>query len=59
MCDSPSQQCNKCALDLSVVDILKQVVGLKYIMWPQSILLNGSDEITNIFQLQKTKPNQE
>lgn len=54
-----ASQCNKCALDLRVVDILKQVVGLKYIMWLHSILLNGSDKITNIFQLQQTRPNQE
>lgn len=46
-------QGDKRALHLSVIDVLKQVVGLEYIMWLQSILLNGSYKIADIFQLQQ------
>lgn len=46
-------QCDQSALNLRVVDVLKQVVRLKDVMRLQTVILNGSDKIANVFQLQK------
>lgn len=46
-----SSQGDERALDLGVVGILKQVVGLKQIVWLHTINCDGSDKIANVFQL--------
>lgn len=48
-----SSQSDECALDLSVVDILKQIVGLKDVVWLQAVLRDGTDEIPYVFQLRE------
>lgn len=48
-----SSQSDECALDLSVVDILKQIVGLKDVVWLQAVLSDGTDEIPYVFQLRE------
>lgn len=48
-----SSQSDECALDLSVVDILKQIVGLKDVMWLQAVVCDGTDKIPYVFQLRE------
>lgn len=50
-CPHHSSQSDECALDLSVVDVLKQIVGLKDVMWPQAVLCDRTDKIPYVFQL--------
>lgn len=56
-CPHHSSQSDECTLDLSVVDILKQIVGLKDVMWPQAVLCDCTDKIPYVFQLRKKGDN--
>lgn len=57
VCSHPhhSSQSDECALDLSVVDILKQIVGLEEVMWLQAVLRDCTDKVPYVFQLGKRK----
>lgn len=46
-----SSQSDESALDLSVVDILKQIIGLKEVMWLQAVVCDRTDKIPDVFQL--------
>lgn len=52
-CPHHSSQSDERGLDLSVVDILKQIVGLEDVIRPQAVLCDSTDEIPNVFQLRK------
>lgn len=54
-CPHHSSQSDERALDLSVVDILKQIVGLEDVMWLQAVLCDGANKIPYVFQLRKKK----
>lgn len=53
VCSHHSSQSDERALDLSVVDILKQIVGLKDVVWLQAVVCDCTDKIPNVFQLNK------
>lgn len=46
-----ASQCNEGALDLSMINILKQVIGFKDVSRSEPILCDCTDEVTNVFQL--------
>lgn len=54
ICPHHSNQSDERALDLSVVDILKQIVGLKDVMWLQAVLRDRTDKVPYVFQLRRT-----
>ncbi len=51
VCPHHSSQCDESALDLSVVDILKQIIGLEDVMWLQAVICDRTDKIPNVFKL--------
>lgn len=40
-------------LNLCVVDVLEQIVGLEDVVWLQAILRDGTNKISYVFQLRK------
>lgn len=49
-----SSQSDEWTLDLSVVDVLKQIVGLEDVMRLQAVLCDGTDKVPDVFQLRKS-----